>query len=157
MHHEWLWLRRSECGMGEGEEDVVIWVLIDPLTVSWRLQWAEFQTLLPFSSGSWPVQETTVHRAKRDQWCNSLAAFPALLPQHQPARWHRPGQSAMVSCQKRALLLCCTWLECNVMLRTRTSVGSHISSAAVLTMKTKTARLKASYFPENTVFADHDL
>lgn len=40
-------------------------------------------------------------------------------------RW---GQSAMVSCQKRALVLSCTWLERDMMLGKRKSAGSHISS-----------------------------
>lgn len=38
--------------------------------------------ILSWSSVPWPVQDMSVHIAKRGQWCNSLAPSPAVLPQN---------------------------------------------------------------------------
>lgn len=97
----------------------------------WVLRWASFQTLFHIF-----MVLCTLACCKRCQcteprevsgviaWLHLLQCFlsTSLLGD---TRW---GQSAMVSCQKRALVLSCTWLERDMMLGKRKSAGSHISS-----------------------------
>lgn len=115
-----------------------MWVITDQLTVSCSSDTKEFGAELHFRHCLLFcfTRPLVPDLCKRHQ-CSEPIAVSGVMSWLHPlqcflsntllddTRW---GRSATVSCQKRALLLCCTWLECDVMLGERTSAGSHISS-----------------------------